>query len=278
MTAELGSRSVPELEEERDHLLASLDRLDRELADGDMERADYDVLKDDYTVRAAAVLRAIEEARPGRSSRRPASGPAPEGRPARWRRAWLGAALLGSVTLVAVAGVLVTRSAEERRPGEAATGDIAAPGPTGDPTGDVAQDLARARQLREEGQTLAAIKLYDVVLAQDPNQPEALAYRGWLVRLAGRQSANPDLVDTGLEYLNRAVAADPSYPWAHFFRGLVLYEDKRDPASAAPELRAFLATGPPPAMLPAVQQLLGQVEAEAGGRAGSAPAPAPSSP
>ena len=49
-----------ELEEERDFLLRSLDDLDRERAAGDLDPADYVALKEDYTARAAAVLRAID--------------------------------------------------------------------------------------------------------------------------------------------------------------------------------------------------------------------------
>ncbi len=271
MTSVVGGRSLPELEEERDHLLRLLEDLDRELAEGDIEESDYDALKEDYTVRAAAVLRAIEDARPNRSQPDPgeladagSGGPRPSP-----RRGRLAAAALAVLALAAVAGVLVSRSAEERQPGEAATGDIAATGPTG----EVAGALEAARRLREQGQTLAAIRTYDEVLARDPKQPEALAYRGWLVRQAGAQAGNAELVDKGLEYVDRAVAADPSYPWAHFFRGLILYEDKRDPAAAVPELRAFLDAGPPPAMVAPIQELLRQAEAAA--RAGTGPGPSP---
>jgi len=278
MRSAVEGRSVRELEEERDHLLQSLEDLDRELAEGDIEEADYEALKEDYTARTAAVLRAIEDAGPARPRRAaPESGAESESAPESEseatrgggsrgfpKRARITVAALTVAALVAVSGVLVSRSAEQRRPGEAATGDIAATGPTG----DVAQGLATARQLREQGQTLAAIRTYDEVLAMDAKQPEALAYRGWLVRQAGAQAGNAELVNKGLEYVNRAVAADPSYPWAHFFRGLILYEDKRDPAGAVPELRAFLEAGPPPAMVPAVQELLRQAETAAGATPG----------
>lgn len=276
MRSAVEGRSVRELEEERDHLLQSLEDLDQELAEGDIGEADYDALKEDYTARTAAVLRAIEDACPARPRRAaPESGPESESAPASEatrgggsrgfpKRARITVAALSVAALVAVSGVLVSRSAEQRRPGEAATGDIAATGPTG----DVAQGLATARQLREQGQTLAAIRTYDEVLAMDAKQPEALAYRGWLVRQAGAQAGNAELVNKGLEYVNRAVAADPSYPWAHFFRGLILYEDKRDPAAAVPELRAFLEAGPPPAMVPAVQEFLRQAETAAGATPG----------
>lgn len=272
MRSAVEGRSLPELEDERDQLLRSLEELDRELAEGDIEEADYHALKEDCTVRAAAVLRAIDDAKSTQAlpapvvseASAPDVGPRGEAHAHRGRKR-MALTVLAVVALMAVAGVLVSRSAEERQAGEAATGDIAATGPTG----DVARALETARQLREQGQTLAAIRTYDEVLARDPKQPEALAYRGWLVRQAGAQSGNTELVDKGLEYVNRAVAADPSYPWAHFFRGLILYEDKGDPAAAVPELRAFLDAGPPPAMVPAVQELLRQAEAAARAGAGA---------
>ncbi len=273
MRSAVEGRSLAELEEERDHLLRSLEDLDRELAQGDIGEADYDALKEDYTVRTAAVLRAIKDARLIRAGRAEASATASGaasggGAHVFPKRGRMAVAALVVAALVAVAGAMVFGSAEDRQPGEAATGDIAATGPTG----DVARSLETARQLREQGQTLAAIRLYDEILDRDANQPEALAYRGWLVRQAGAQAGNAQLVDKGLEYVNRAVAADPSYPWAHFFRGLILYEDKRDPAAAVPELRAFLDAGPPPAMVGPVQEVLRQAEAEvARARAEAAP-------
>ena len=51
------------LEEQRDFLLRSLRDLETEFAAGDVDDHDYRTLKDDYTVRAAAVLRAIDDGR-----------------------------------------------------------------------------------------------------------------------------------------------------------------------------------------------------------------------
>ena len=66
--------ALAELEEERDFLLRSLDDLEAEREAGDLEPDDYETLRDDYTRRAAAILRSIEErqvALPDRRSRRP---------------------------------------------------------------------------------------------------------------------------------------------------------------------------------------------------------------
>ena len=244
-------RSRHELEEERDFLLASLEDLEREREAGDIADPDYSALKDDYTARAAAVLRAIERAA-ARPPRRPAVADAGK----RHRRRWRGPVVaLAVVAFAALAAALANGSSGERVGDDPATGSIAATGPS--------RDLARARQLVGEGMTLEAIKLYDAVLAVEPDQPEALAYRGWLVRLAGRAAGDEALVAKGLEFLDRAVAADPTYPDARFFRGMVLYQDRRDPAGAVAEFRAFLANDPPQAMVPLVEDVLRRALADA---------------
>ena len=50
-------------EDERDHLLASLDDLDAEFAAGDIDEIDYAGLKDDYTARTAKLTRALDGAK-----------------------------------------------------------------------------------------------------------------------------------------------------------------------------------------------------------------------
>lgn len=162
----------------------------------------------------------------------------------RWRWPVWGAVGAAAVT----AGLLVSSSLGERLPGQPASGSITATGPS--------EDLARARALIGRGKPADAIKVYDGVIAADPRNAEALAYRGWLVRLAGRQAKDTALVDKGLEYVERAVAADPRYPDARFFKGMILFEDKDDPAAAVPEFRAFLGSNPPSEMVPMVEDVL----------------------
>jgi tetratricopeptide (TPR) repeat protein len=252
-TAPVDDRSLAELEEERNFLLRSIEDLDHERDAGDMSEQDYATLKDDYTARAAAVLREIDAAR----TRRPSDGPDASPPPPRigWpsRRQVLTAA--GVVAFAVLAGALLARAVGERLPGQASTGSVAASG--------ASTDLARARQLIGQGKTLAAIQLYDQILARDPRQVEALAYRGWLVRLVGREAANPALVDKGYELIDRAVAVDPEYPDARFFRGLVRFQDKSDPAGAVVDFRAFLASNPPQEAAAMVEDVLRRAEAAA---------------
>ena len=160
------------------------------------------------------------------------------------------AAVVGVFALVA--GALVARGAGTRQPDQPATGAVAV------------SDLAVARDQIGKGDILAAIKTYDRVLKRDPRQPEALTYRGWLIRLTGKEANQPDLVDRGLASIQQAIAADPTYPDAHMFRGLILFQDKNDAAGAVPELRTFLARNPPPAMVPMVEGVLKQALAASG--------------
>jgi tetratricopeptide (TPR) repeat protein len=258
-----------QLHEERDFLLRSLADLEAERAAGDLAEEDYVALRDGYTARAAAALRALEAPTAAASVERsgaergevheseqtPPAAP-PSGRGRRGRRSLATAAVV--VAVAAGAGALVARSAGERLPGEPASGSIEATGPSA--------AMARARVLMGEGRTLEAIKVWDEVLREVPDQPEALTYRGWFVLLAGRQAATPELKEEltgrGLASIERAIAVDPAYPDAHYFRGLVMFVDKRDPAAAVAEMRAFLAGDGPRLYRTTAEDVLRQALAE----------------
>jgi tetratricopeptide (TPR) repeat protein len=240
-----------ELEQERDFLMLSLDDLEAERAAGEIDDKDYEELRDAYTARAAAVLRAIdgedETPFPGESEYvEEAQAARAHARRKRTQRT------VGAVVLVALLagaiGALVATFAGERTPGQQVSGSIG---------GSQETKLARARQLLGQGNALEAIKTYDSVLRSDPANAEALAYRGWLLKLAG-------LWERGLESIDKAIAADPSFPDAHFFRGMILEQDKKDPAAAVTELRTFLASNPQGDLVPMVQQVLDRALKEAG--------------
>ncbi|TML39558.1 MAG: tetratricopeptide repeat protein [Actinobacteria bacterium] len=252
------SAYVGDLEQERDFFLRSLSDLERERAAGDMEEADFLALRDGYTARAAAVLRALEAARSSIGPA-PASDGSPRRKPAvsprrpRFLRPVIVATLVGAVA--AVAGLLVATSAGDRLPGQTVSG-----GPSVGQT----DKLDQARSLLSKGKTVEAIKKYDEVLRTDPRQPEALAYRGWLLRLAGVAASAPQLVDRGQQSVEAAIASDPSYADAHFFRGVILLEDRNQPVAAVTELRLFLTTNPPQALRSAVEEVLNRALAASG--------------
>lgn len=156
----------------------------------------------------------------------------------------------GGIAAVAViAGFLVANGAGQRLPDDAITGSIEQTS---------GNRLAVARQQIADGELVEALKTYDSILGEDPENVEALAYRGWIVRLAG-------LSDDALGYIDRAIAADPTYPDARFFKGMILFRDKNDPAGAIPEFRAFLEHASPGERTAAVEEQLRQAEAAASG-------------
>jgi tetratricopeptide (TPR) repeat protein len=231
-----------ELEEERDFLLGSLQDLEREHQAGELSERDYQALHADYTARAAVVLRALERpsrVRPVRGSNAPP--------PVRTRRPLL--VTLGVVVLVAAVslGALATFSGE-RDPGAPMTGSLPET-----PQGRFQQAL----QLESNGQAAEALKIYDDLIKENPRDVAALSYRGWLLKRAG-------LPDRAMESLDAAIAVDPRFPDAHFFRGMVLYQDRKDPAAAVTEFRLFMSNNPPQEMVPLVEDVLRRAMADAG--------------
>jgi tetratricopeptide (TPR) repeat protein len=231
-----------ELEEERDFLLESIQDLERERAAGELSERDYQALHADYTARAAVVLRALERgarSRPARGSKGPA--------PVKTKRPLM--ITLGVVVLVAAVatGAVVTFSGQ-REAGAPMTGSL-----PDTPSGRLQQAL----QLESSGKAADALKIYDQLIQENPRDVAALAYRGWLLKRAG-------LPDRAMESLDAAIAVDPRFPDAHFFRGMVLYQDRKDPAAAVTEFRLFMSNNPPQEMVPLVEDVLRKAMAEAG--------------
>ena len=122
---------------------------------------------------------------------------------------------------------VLTRNTSDRRAGDSITG-----GPTGT---DVNSLLVQARQLQTTD-PLASIKLYEQVLAGEPDNVEALTYRGWTAAIVALQLADgPDrdvLVDSASTFLDRAREADPTYPDAQCFTAIVRFRFEGDALGA----------------------------------------------
>lgn len=221
------------LEEQRDFLLQSLEDLEREHEAGDVDEHDYLALKDDYTARAAAVLRALEaHALPASLSRPPRS----------WRRALLVG--LGVTAFAVLAGVLLAQALGRRDAGEVATGDIRQ---------TLTEKLNEAGRRGSAGDTEAAIALYDEVLADDPANAEALAYKGWMLTLSGHAA-------DGLTTLIDAATQHPEYPDVHAFLAIVFFRNGLV-EQAERELDRLDALNPPPAIAQLTAGLRAQVDA-----------------
>lgn len=210
--------TVSALEEQRDFLLRSLEDLEAERAAGDIDDDDYLALRDDYTARAAAVLRRLEAgSSPGRSRQRA-------------RRRGRGMIVGGLVVLAAlIAGFVVMEAAGRRDPGDGITGGgpessraLLAQGDEllrgGDPEAAIAaydealaidpQDvtvlLHRAAALTAKSDLDGASEMYAEVLALDPENLEALTYQAPLLDQQGDTEA-------ALEQLDKAIALDPTF-------------------------------------------------------------------
>lgn len=193
-----------ELEEQRDFLLRSLEDLDAEHEAGDVDDNDYEALRDDYTTRAAAVLRTLEAGRV-REHRRAIQ---PANRTL--------AALVGIVLFAAGAGVLVARTSGERGSGDTPTGEIRE---------TTRAQLQEAVSLVNAGDIDGAIDVYDEILEQYPSHVEALTYKGWFLFLQSwpPETASSDEWDEAVRLMGEAIQVDPEYPDARAFLAVANY-------------------------------------------------------
>lgn len=239
---DLDPDTLAALEDQRRFLLDSLRDLEREHDAGDIDDADYEALKDDYTARAAAVIRAIES-RQARFAEQ------------RGRRSPVALAVIAAAVVVfaVIVGVVVMQSSGQRGAGETATGDV----------------RMTSRQRLLEAQALwatdpeGALVIYDEILEDDPSNAEAMTYRGWLLRNVGAQATGADreaLWGAALGYLDEAVATDPEYADARVFRAS-LRLDTGDAAGAAEDLDALDEAQIPEMMAERVQSLRQEIDA-----------------
>ncbi|CAN5809186.1 hypothetical protein BH24ACT6_BH24ACT6_01440 [soil metagenome] len=236
--------TLAELEEQRRVLMRSLRDLDLEREAGDVDDDDYETLRDDYTVRAADVLRAIDDQKV--STR---------GLP---RRSLRSLALIAAVVLVAAvgAGLLVARSSGQRLPGQVATGGI-----TG--ADEVPAILVDARTALGAGDLRRAADQYGSVLAVEPNHPEALAYVGWLTALAANETEGQlraEGLARGKERLRQSIAADSDYADPHCFLAVIAAQWEDDQAGARREGRRCVALDPPTQMRALVAEYVDGVD------------------
>jgi len=231
--------ALAEMEEQRDFLLRSIDDLDRERAAGDIDEQDYRALRDDYTARAAKVLRAIEQGRTRLPPRRRADP----------RR------VIGIVLAVALlaggAGALVAAMSGTRRPGDTITGGVDDP---------VTDRLAEAVQLANDGRLTEALRIYDEVVADDPGDVRALMDRGLLLLQAGTAATSDALLARGSASIEQALAVDPGNPEALFYRALAA-NLQGDQAGVVTALEEALANDPAPALRAQIEDALARARA-----------------
>ncbi len=235
------------LEEQRAFLLRSLRDLEAEHDAGDVDDHDYAELTDDYTARAAAVIRAIESHQVRVAVRR---------RSPSWsRRAlWIGAVAVLAIGL----GLFVAKSSGTRNQGDTITGGTRQ---------SVANELLTARQQFQSGDLVAAIKTYDKALQDDPTNVEALAYRAWMLRLGalGAQGQDQQLLRAqSLRYLQQALQVAPADGTSLVFLA-VLYGDLGQAQQALDTLAKAPAGSVPDFMSGTVDTFKAEMQAQVAG-------------
>ena len=254
--------AAADMEEEREFLLRSLDDLDAERAEGNVDDETYARLHADYTARAARVIHRLEG---------DTVAPEVEVAPVSTRRRVLTVA--GIVAFAVVAGVALAYGLGARLPGQTITGNAAANAqPSAAETvarlraqvraapDDVARRIALAQALMGRQDGRGALTQFRAAARLDPTNPEPFAYSGWLIRLQG-------FPDQGLTLIDKAIALDPNYADARFFKGLILFRDQQRPEAAIPQFQQYLVAAPNSPLAPQVRQLL--AEAVAAGTSGS---------
>lgn len=223
------------LEEERDFLLASLDDLEREHEAGDLDEADYAALREDYTARAAAAVRAVS------AQRREI---ATTGRPPGKKR--LVAGIMAALLLAVIAGVLVAQFSGRRQAGQQVSGNVATANGTPatgaaasvQPDADTQNCMTQMAQAfgmngaSPSGSPVEALRCFDAVLKKNPDNVAALTFRGWTgVQLARELSesgaASSDQVSTIVQSatanLQKALQLVPDNPTALIFSAYDAY-------------------------------------------------------
>jgi tetratricopeptide (TPR) repeat protein len=221
------------LEDERRFLLRSLTDLEREHDAGDVDDIDYHALKDGYTVRAAHVLRQIEEGH----------GELPPARPRRWSRvvAVTAAVIVGSVGV----GFVLAGAWGERSSGQEITGLT-----PGDESRIV---LTNARDAMSAGEFAAANALFADVIemerARGRENAEAVAYFGWTLALVTRQNPDQtgaaDRYDAAVLALGQAAQLEPDYADPQCFLAIVEFQFRGDAEAALPYIERCEASNPP---------------------------------
>jgi tetratricopeptide (TPR) repeat protein len=229
-----------DLRHEQQFLLRSLRDLDNERAAGDIDDADYAALRDGYIARTAAITRELK----GIESVMPAV-----------QRGWVRRVLVivCVIAIAAGAGIWVARQSGQRLPGQSASGAIEQ---------SSSGLLATARQLNfsDPGK---AIELYTQVLKLEPDNPEALTYRSWILALTARAatgSVKQLALVTAVNDLLRAQKLDNQYPDAHCFLGIVYFRFLNSASLAKPQLDTCKAMNPPKEVQSFVDSIVAEVD------------------
>ncbi len=218
--------------------LQALDDLDREHQAGDLDTADYHNLREEYTIRVADTMRRLNR----RRATPPTGAVEAKAAPAKFRGLAALAPIVALTAFAIGAGWLLAQATGERGVGETITGQIDSP----------RQRVQECQDLGVDGLVVESLQCFDDVLVGDPDNVEALTYRGWFVilttssaELSGQADEAAELLEVGRTYLDRAIEVDPSYPDARAFRAVV-FDRLGEAEQACREVGELLDLDPPP--------------------------------
>jgi tetratricopeptide (TPR) repeat protein len=166
-----------------------------------------------------------------------------------------------------LAGLAVARFSGQRLPGATATGDVAE---------SVNTLLIEARGLQATDPR-GAIDAYDQVLKIQPDEAEALTYRGWMLVRVGADAVDRGvaggeaLVARGEEGFDRAIALQPTYADPYCFKAITRFRFYGDAAGAKPAVDTCLASNPPQVVLGLVENLKAEIDAALGTASSAVP-------
>lgn len=235
---------IDDLEAQRDFLLRSLDDLESERIEGNIDDATFERLHGDYTARAATVLRALDG-----ETVDLASGPPPVS--AARRTMVVG----GLIAFAIAAAVTLAVTIGPRLQGQTVTGGVpqgpdasaALKAAARDHPNDYEARIEYARDLLGTDR-VEALQQYGAAERLRPKEPEPPTYIGWILGLASDQvtdaSTRTELLSRSLNEFARARSLDPKYADSYVFEGLVRDRFANDPAGAVPLLQQYLVLAP----------------------------------
>ncbi len=269
MSDALDRDSRRRLEEERDFLLQSLDDLELEHESGGIDDDSYAELHDDYTARAAAVIRTLRDGVDAR----------PEA-PHSVRRSRTRVALVAGIVVFAIlAGVSLAYALGARLPGQTASGNSQADSETA-ASKRIAAEITRLQKavsakpddydLRLQLATAyannndlpTALKQWDAAITIDPNRPEAQASLGRALYLVSEQipdkTAQQQAIAEAVAAFDTAIKNAPEYSDSYFFRAVVRAALLQYSGSQT-DLQTYLLKTPNGQWATQARQLLAQV-------------------
>ncbi len=246
------------LTDQREFLQRSLRDADAELAAGDLSPEDHALLTKRDRKRLDDVTAELSSMGVEADDVSHEVGDEPEEGPTRadWRRIGI---IASCFLIVAGVVILADNAINPRLPGQASSGSISLP-----KAQLIEQQLSQAASLSNSGQALSAYKLYNKVLAEDPNDPNALAGSGWLEWNYGTAGHDPTLESAGLKDEEKATKVAPTLFAGHFFLGLILFEQYDNFKGAVAQFNDFLAEDPPAAEVKSVASLIRGAYTQAG--------------